>query len=333
METAMTETTTEMTANHTAPRQGMRGSAALLWRRRRLLWWLFALNLATAWLASLPLRSVLHAVLDRSLAAQRLVDAFDLPTYFLLRQQPQVPGAMLAPGASVAAGLYLLLAVILGGGLVRELLEDRKLNGQEFAATCSAFFWRMVRLTLYSAVVLGVVLGIGAAVTVPLNKLAEHFADARIGASGPALVRLFTLMAALLVRQWFDVAQARLVRANERKILRELWRSFLPSLRSGLYRQYVGIAVLAAASFAAGLWAWAMLPHASMFAAFLVLELVTLAQIAARLWMKAAAARWVALQPEPAGWYQSLEEPLEEEAAAASLPQSQTLEADLPATE
>jgi len=174
------------------------------------------------------------------------------------------------------------------------------------------------------------------------------------------MLRLLMLLAALFVRQWFDVAQARLVHNNERKILRELWRTFRPALRSGLYWQYLGIGVLAAASCAAGLWIWAMLPHASMLAAFVVLEMVTLAQVAARLWMKAASAQWVALQPETVVWKieapdteemgteeagteetsadeAGTEEPIPEETARKieepPLPQGETREADLPASE
>jgi hypothetical protein len=322
----MPETTTEMTETPSMQRTGIRAAAALLWRRRRLLWWLFALNLVTAWIASLPLRAVLHAVLDRSLEAQRLVDSFDLPTYLLLRQQPQLPGSMLMPPAAAAGGLFLLLMVILSGGVVSELLEDRKLNGQEFAARCAAFFWRMTRLTLYSAVALGAVLTIGSVAAGSVSKLTDHWTDERIGFAAAMAVRLLMLLAALLVRLWFDVAQARMVRNDERKVLRELWRSFLPALRSGVYRQYLGIGVLAAASFGAGLWIWAILPHASMAAAFVVLELVTLAQIAARLWMKASSAHWVALQPEPAPWGAELSEEI-------FITESEAQQADLPASE
>jgi len=76
---------------------------------------------------------------------------------------------------------------------------------------------------------------------------------------------------------------------------RELWKSLKPAFCSGLYWRYLGIAFFAAASTVAGVCLWAFLPHAAIGANFAVLELVTLAQIAAPLWMKAASARWVAL--------------------------------------
>ncbi len=55
--------------------------------------------------------------------------------------------------------------------------------------------------------------------------------------------------------------------------------------------------MFAAAAFGAGIGVWVYLPHAATGASFLVLELVTITQIASRLWMKAASARWVALLP------------------------------------
>jgi hypothetical protein len=82
-------------------------------------------------------------------------------------------------------------------------------------------------------------------------------------------------------------------------VVRTLLRNFIPALRSGLYWKYLGIALFALACSALGLAIWINLPHQAFIASFVVLELVTIAQIAARLWMKATCARWAALQPEP----------------------------------
>jgi hypothetical protein len=289
----------EMNQANDRVRGGLRSSASLLWRHQRLLWWLFAANLALAWISSLPLRAELGGLLNHSLASRRLVTGFDLGTFFLLLQQPEMQLKALEPGAAAAAAIYLLIALFFDGGLLLELLEDRKAELDEFAAGCAAYFWRMARLAVYSAIVLGALVAGGGAAARFAVKLTDNLPDERIGFAAAMALRLLMLLALLFVRQWFDVAQARVVRDNGRKLLRELWRSFLPALRSGLYWQYLGIGVLAAASFAGGLWLWACLPHAAIGAAFLLLELVTLTQIGARLWMKSASAEWVALQPDP----------------------------------
>jgi hypothetical protein len=102
----------------------------------------------------------------------------------------------------------------------------------------------------------------------------------------------------LFVRLWFDLAQGRLVKDNERKVLRTAWRSLKLAFHSGkLYASYLGIAIFSIAAFGLGTALWYYLPHRATGAAFLILELVTIIMISARLWMKAASARRVALIP------------------------------------
>jgi hypothetical protein len=183
------------------------------------------------------------------------------------------------------------------GGVLTVYLEDRKLSWEEFFASCGLFFWRMVRLGLYSMVAFGGLLAAGGAIADYAEKLFDDAPQERLEFFVNVSSKLAIVLAALLLRLWFDLAQARVVHGNERRILRELRRSFKPAFRSGLYAQYLGIGGLAAASMAIGIWVWVNLPHGAMGASFVVLELVTIAQIAARLWMKAASARWVALRP------------------------------------
>lgn len=271
----------------------VRSSAAVVWRHQRLLWWIFAMNLALAWLGSLPVRATLSAVLDHSLESARLVTGFDLSTLVLLLQRPDVQMPALAPGAMSATVIFLLAMLIIDGGVFSVYLEDRKLSCPEFFGSCGLYFWRMARLALYSIVPFGALIAVEIAVGAYTGKL-----PLRLFVN--LATRLVLVLLALLVRLWFDLAQARVVHGNQRRVLREMWRSFKPAFRSGLYSRYLGIAVFAAASMAVGLWIWAMLPHQAMGASFVVLEMVTMVQIASRLWMKATSARWVALQMDEA---------------------------------
>jgi hypothetical protein len=110
---------------------------------------------------------------------------------------------------------------------------------------------------------------------------------------------MLVLMAvALFVRMWFDLAQTHLVRDNERRVLWVLLRCLGLAFRSGkLFAEYIGIGLFAIVTFGVGVGVWVYLPHSATVASFLVLEFVTIAQIASRLWLKAASARWVALLP------------------------------------
>jgi hypothetical protein len=278
----------------------VRSSAGVVWRHQRLLWWIFAMNLALAWLGSLPVRATLSAVLDHSLESARLVTGFDLSTLVLLMERPDVQMPSLTSGAMGAAALFLLAMLMMDGGVFTVYLEDRRLSRPEFFGSCGLYFWRMVRLALYSVVPFGALIAAEIAMGVYAGKLSSNAPQERLGFCVNVASKLLIVLLALLVRLWFDLAQARVVHRNEHRIFRELLRSFRAAFRSGLYSQYLGIALFATASMALGIWLWAKLPHRAMGASFVVLELVTMVQIASRLWMKAASARWVALQTDMA---------------------------------
>jgi hypothetical protein len=107
---------------------------------------------------------------------------------------------------------------------------------------------------------------------------------------------LVILAAALFVRMCFDLAQSELVRDNDRRVLGVLSRSVRLAFHSGrLFAGYIGIGSFAAATFGIGTGIWMYLPHSATVASFVVLELVVLTQIASRLWLKAASARWISL--------------------------------------
>jgi hypothetical protein len=279
-----------------------RSSAGLVWRHQRLLWWIFAMNLALAWLGTLPVRVTLSKVLDHSMESAKLVTGFDVSTALLLLQRPEVETRSLAMGSLGAAALFLFAMLMIDGGVVTVFLEDRRLSSAEFLENCGRFFWRMVRLALYSLVPFGLLAAADGAVADYAGRLSSDAPQERLGFLVNVASKLLLVLAALLVRLWFDLAQARMVRDNEHGVFQELGRSFKLAFRSGLYKQYIGIGLFAAASLALGIWVWSYLPHGAIGASFAVLELVTVSQIASRLWLKAASARWVALQPGEVAW-------------------------------
>lgn len=279
----------------------VRSSAGLVWRHQRLVWWIFAVNLAIAWLGSLPARKTLSAVLDHSLESAKLVTGFDLGSLALLLERPDVSARALAPGAVGVALIFLVCLLFIDGGVLTVFLEDRALSRAEFFERAGIFFWRMVRLALYSAVPLGLLMAAGGAISGYAETLANNAPQERLGFVVKVASTLVIAIAALWVRMWFDLAQAGIVRDDGRGVLRTLTRSLKLAWRSGrLFAGYAGIGCFAVAAFGAGVGVWFYLPHAAMGRSFLVLEAVTITQIASRLWMKAASARWVALLPEDA---------------------------------
>ena len=56
----------------------IREGAHLLWRRQRVLWWLYGINLFLGLIGTLPTANNIGAVLNHSLAAEHLVKGFDV---------------------------------------------------------------------------------------------------------------------------------------------------------------------------------------------------------------------------------------------------------------
>ena len=281
----------------------VRSSAGLIWRHQRLVWWIFAVNLGIAWLSSLSVRAALRPILDRSLESAKLVTGFDVGTLALLAERPDVSARVLAPGAIIAALLFVIFLLFIDGGVLAVFLDDRKLSRAEFFENSGLFFWRMVRLALYSVVPFGLLAAADGGVAKLAGKLADNAPQDWLGFVVNMGSKLVIVALAMFVRLWFDLAQATVVRDDERKVLGTLTRSLRLAFRSGkLYASYIGIGLFAAATFGIGAGIWFYLPHSATGASFLILEIVTVTQIASRLWLKAASARWVALLPDEAAF-------------------------------
>ena len=143
-------------------------------------------------------------MLDHSLESAKLVTGFDVSTLVLLLERPEVQMRSLAPGAMSAAAIFLLAMLMIDGGVLAVYLEDRKLSREEFFGSCGLYFWRMVRLALYSMVPFGMLMAAGGAVASHAGKLSHDAPQERLGffvnvASKLAIV-LIALLRALVVR-------------------------------------------------------------------------------------------------------------------------------------
>ncbi len=275
-----------------------RSAAGLVWGHQRLVWWVFAVNLVLAWLASLPARVTLSAVLDHSLESARMVTGFDITAFALMLERPDVSMKAAAPTAVGAVVVFLVYLLFIDGGVMAVFLDDRKMSRSEFFENSGLFFWRMVRLAMYSLIPFALLAAAHGGIHGWADKLSSDAPQERLGFFVEVGSNLVIVLVALFVRMWFDMTQAYVVRDNERQLLRVLGRTLKIAFKSGrLFAEYVAIAVFAVATFAVGVWIWSGVPHAATGVSFLLLEAVTLTQIAARLWMKAAGARWVSLLP------------------------------------
>jgi hypothetical protein len=271
------------------------GGAGLVWRRQALVWWIFAVNFVLAFIAIHDVTPRLGGVLDNSLAAQRLVNGFDVGAVAELAVRPGISPLSVSPAAVAYSFVFFVFMLFMTGGVLEVYRRDMRLATGEFFEACGAFFWRCVRLVVFLLLCLipiAILRQIFAAIT---NRADAH----AVSAMTPVWVRIgfgvVLLLLLLILRLWFDMAEVHCVAENERSVRRALGKAW--KLTFGNFGTlgvlYFGIAVLCAAGFGFGLWLWmTVLPPAAITGAFFLGQAMMLWWISTRLWQRAAETMW-----------------------------------------
>jgi len=272
----------------------MRDGLFLVWRHQRLVWWIFLVNLVLGFLASLAPGAVLHSVLDNSLYAEEMSKRFDAAVFFELLMKPEVSTSPWMAGSLATGLIFLFYMLFISGGVVAVYHQDRKLTVGQFFECCGDFFWRMVRLLLWSIIPFAIVFGLAAVVQRVSGKMASDAPRELQGFYVQVGGSFLCLLFALFVRAWFDLAQARTVIDRVRGMRVLSFRSFVLALRNlpRLLLIYVTTAFVAGIGVYAAWTLWLRIPHASFGASWLLLELLTLVLVGVRLWQRAATVVW-----------------------------------------
>jgi hypothetical protein len=268
--------------------------AALVWRRQRVLWWVYAVNLALGLLGAAGARTQLEHLLKYSLAGESLTKGFDLGMFFELVNVPSA-NLMRSMGSSLLfALLFPLFMLFVTGGILAVYRDDRRFTTGEFFAASGAFFWRFVRLMLFSLVPFGIL----AEAFSGVRRIAERLGDRATAAETEFYILLVggvvVVLLVLFVRLWFDIAQVRAVVQDERRMWPNLWKALGISWRQArtLFRVYLCISGVAWVTLAVGLFIWAKLPPTVTPLTFLLLQLIVFMQLSTRLWQRASAVTW-----------------------------------------
>ena len=268
--------------------------AALVWRRQRVLWWVYAVNLGVGLLGAAGAHFQLAKLLKHSLAGESLTKGFDLGMFFELVRRPEA-NLLRSEGSSyLFAALFALFMIFVTGGILAVYREDRRFTAGDFFAASGAFFWRFVRLALFSLVPFAIL----AFALSGVNKLSDYIGDRVVAAQTGFYILLagaivITLLV-LFVRLWFDIAQVRAVVQHEPKMWRNMWKALGISWRNRLvlFRVYLCISGVAWVTLALGLFLWAKLPPTATPIAFLLLQFIILMQLLTRLWQRASSVTW-----------------------------------------
>lgn len=269
--------------------------ARRVWQRQRVLWWVYLANLVLAGFATAPAAVLFEGVLDRSLAARRLSESFDLAVFMELMNQPGISLGGPASGSLPLSVLFLFFLLFLTGGILADYRTRAKLSTADFFRACGAFFWRFVRLLILLLLVLTPV-GIALALlTRWSNRLSSDAAGELTGFWIALSGALLGIGAFMVIRLCFDIAQVHAVATEERAIRKALWRAvkLVSSNFARLFGLFFLITLVGCAMLALIAWIWAaMVPPQATIATFLLGQIAVLIGWGTRLWQRAIETIW-----------------------------------------
>jgi hypothetical protein len=273
----------------------MRQGAYLLWRRQRVLWWLYGVNLFLGLIGTLPMANNVAAVLNHSLAAEHLVKGFDLSFLAELAAQPTHPFSVAAPASILLAFVFFALWLLFEGGILETYQRDSRLTTSEFFEACGRMFWRFVRLLICMLILLAPLVIAARGVKSWWDKLATDSPHAMMGFWVEVAGLLVLALLLMAVRLWFDLAQVRAVAENERAAHRTLVHALRLTLANftTLFGIYLRISLITWAFSAAAFWAWIKLVQPEWIGvSFLMGQAVLLVCLGMRLWQRASEMLW-----------------------------------------
>ena len=223
--------------------------------------WAYAVNLVFGLLAGVPFATGLASYLDHSLAAQRIAGTIDISYLGELLVHLRET-SFLSTAIHTAAWLNLLQLLVLfvlfaGTTFVYVSAEPPQLSVLLRGGV--AYFWRFVRAAILAGCVAVVILGILLAVRALLLARAGSVYVERTMFLYSAISAAVVLLAASLVRLWWDLVEVYIVRNamdGERSVrrallpaLRLLWKYFFRTVGSFLLSGLLGVAHSRSASF------------------------------------------------------------------------------------
>lgn len=273
-----------------------------VWRYQRVLWWMFAANLAMASLGVRPGLAQFSKVLDHSLRARELVEVFNGSAFAELTARPDVQMGTVSRGAYGFTLIFFVFAMFLTGGILVAYRDTRKLKAREFFEACGGYFWRWVRMLIFLLIVLAPVMMMASGISrwfvdksddSPIEKLGFYVA------TGGLLLTLFLMMG---IRLWFDMAQVYAVAEGEFAVRRCLARTFKMTWKNfgSLFGIYFTISLLWWVVLGLALWVWASVPARHFGWSMVLLEMVVLVGFGTRLWQRASETVWYERRPAPA---------------------------------
>ncbi len=209
-----------MTANSPkatmSPWSAFKRGTERIWLHKRLILWLYLVNLAFAAVLIKPMRSVVEE-LSKTDLADDFVSGFQIDSFahYWSHYSPALKSLVFS--AVGLGGLYLIASIFLGGGIVAALAVERRVSLRRFFTDAGRYFGRFFRLFVLLIVVFGV-LGAGYELLLAdtIEDMREAATTGRASFLWKALGVAVVVICGSLALMVFDYAKIRLVADRRR---------------------------------------------------------------------------------------------------------------------
>ncbi len=125
----------------------------MAWNYKKVVFFLYGINLVIAYLIMIPLSTVMSKALDNTTAALRLLEGLDMTTFSTIYSEFG-NGLSLASAVFGFGLVYLVLNTFFAGGILHLLKENIEFSLKEFLSGCTIYFKRFFKLLGISLVLL-----------------------------------------------------------------------------------------------------------------------------------------------------------------------------------
>jgi hypothetical protein len=262
-------------------------------RNKRYTFWFWLLNLTLAEFGTAAFRRTVHAILDHTLLAERLVKGFDWGIFENLLAKPEF-GSMnsTTPPALYFGFTFLLATALFLPGIFAGYASNYRLPREEFFRACGRNLWRFIRIMVVAGIVMGIIAGLLFTANGALVKKADESTNEKLSFELQMIGLGVIFLVMTTLRIWFDLAEVDTVLNDQRAVRKSIATAFRHTFRSlaRLLGSYVVVTIVAAIALVGGLWIWMkFVSPESVFGAFVVAQITLLLVLIPRFWQRGIA--------------------------------------------
>lgn len=286
----------------TGQKNALTGGFSLMCRNWRCLTWTYFFNLLFAAIAAVPLAGQASAMLNHSMAAQAIAGRLDVGMLGeLSMHMGERPSGIFAV-SFVLDMLFVLMLFLFTPAIISMYFGDELVSPGNMFRIGFRFFWRMVRIFLWFALIGGVSVGLLFALRGALLKRLDNIYVERQFFFWSVGTLMVVVLVTVFFRLWFDMAQVVLVERGTYRMgrveSRSAWRSLGAAwrlMRAGFWRLYfswIVIRILCGVAFLLCLALWRAAPPHSTLLAFVLGQLALFSMLASRFWQRGLEVQW-----------------------------------------